>query len=236
MNVMRCFFLCSPNWGMFTEKYLYKMGFTASGHLFLGTSPSGFGDLQENWADFLPLLKHTYLTSRMVSLFGLGDSDSYPDTCVDGMGELYAFFFGKGCKITETVPLSGYCFEICYQAFTVTTGMIQIISRISSGLVFKCPLCNKIHIEFKNLNFNFSEKEYKHFTAYINNLDGFFGEMQNASSVFTRKIRIPLNDTNSFCFLLNTEELGQFKELLSVRPVSATERLLQDVILPLRLN
>ncbi len=114
--------------------------------------------------------------------------------------------------------------------------MIQIINRTSCGLVFKCPLCNKIHIEFKNLNFNFSEKEYKHFTAYINNLDGFFWEMRNASSVFTRKIRIPLNDTNSFCFLLNTEELGQFKELLSVKPVSATERLLQDIVFPVRLN
>ncbi len=85
--------------------------FTAAGHLFLGTSTWGFGDLQDDWADFLPRLKSVDLTGKTISLFGLGDSVSYPDTFVDGMGELYAFFSGKGCEITGTVPLSGYNFE-----------------------------------------------------------------------------------------------------------------------------
>lgn len=114
--------------------------------------------------------------------------------------------------------------------------MVHIINKTHYGLVFRCLRCSKIHVEFKNLNFNFSEREYNHFVAYINNLDGCFWEMQNATSVFARKIRIPLSDVNSFCFLLNTEELFQLRELLSVKPVSAVERLLQEIAFPLHLN
>lgn len=80
-------------------------------HLFLGTSTWGLGELQDDWADFLPRLKSIDLTGKTVSLFGLGDSDSYPDTFVDGMGELYDFFSGKGCSIVGSVPLSDYSFE-----------------------------------------------------------------------------------------------------------------------------
>ena len=91
-----------------------------------------------------------------------------------------------------------------------TKPMVHIIKETKQGKVFKCSSCNKIHIEFGNLNFNFSEYQYKIFSEYISNLDGDFYEKHNARSFLTRKIRIPLG-SSGFCFLLSGDELKQLK-------------------------
>ncbi len=85
--------------------------FTAADCLILGTSTWGSGDIQDDWYDMLPKLKSTDLSGKTVALFGLGDSDSYPDTFVDGMGELYEFFSQKSCKIIGFVSTAGYNFD-----------------------------------------------------------------------------------------------------------------------------
>lgn len=85
--------------------------FTAADCLILGTSTWGSGDLQDDWYDMLPKLKATDFSGKTVALFGLGDSDSYPDTFVDGIGELYEFFSQRGAKIVGAVSTSGYTFD-----------------------------------------------------------------------------------------------------------------------------
>lgn len=85
--------------------------FTAADCLILGTSTWGLGDLQDDWYDMLPKLKSVDLSGKTVALFGLGDASSYSDTFVDGMGELYEFFSGKGCKIVGSVATSEYSFD-----------------------------------------------------------------------------------------------------------------------------
>jgi flavodoxin I len=85
--------------------------FTAADCLILGTSTWGLGDLQDDWYDMLPRLKSVDLSGKIVALFGLGDASGYSDTFVDGMGELYEFFFGKGCKIVGSVATAGYSFD-----------------------------------------------------------------------------------------------------------------------------
>ncbi len=85
--------------------------FTAADCLILGTSTWGLGDLQDDWYDMLPRLKSVDLSGKTVALFGLGDASSYSDTFVDGMGELYEFFSGKGCEIVGAVATTGYSFD-----------------------------------------------------------------------------------------------------------------------------
>ncbi len=85
--------------------------FTSQDVLVIGSSTWGMGDLQDDWEDFLPELEDVDLEGKTVALFGLGDSDSYPDTFCDAMGTLYDFFEGKGCKMLGRVDTEGYTFD-----------------------------------------------------------------------------------------------------------------------------
>lgn len=79
--------------------------------LILGTSTWGLGDLQDDWDDHLPTLKKSNLEGKTVAFFGLGDSSSYPDTFVDGMGLLYQAVKDKGIKLIGQFPVDGYDFD-----------------------------------------------------------------------------------------------------------------------------
>ncbi len=85
--------------------------FTSQDVLVLGSSTWGMGDLQDDWEDFLSELEDTDLSGKTVAIFGLGDSDSYPDTFCDAIGTLYDFFEGKGCKMVGAVSTDGYTFD-----------------------------------------------------------------------------------------------------------------------------
>lgn len=89
-----------------------------------------------------------------------------------------------------------------------------IINKTESGQVFKCSKCNAIHIEYKNLNFNFSEKQYKHFADSILDLDGNKWERKNRNAHYRRKIIIPIGHKN-VNILLNNAELQELKQLFS---------------------
>lgn len=92
--------------------------------------------------------------------------------------------------------------------------MIKIISQTENGLVFRCPTCKLIHFEYKNLNFNFSKKEYQYFANYIFEIEGEYWEIKNANSHFKRKIFIPVG-SNKFNIVLNNNELLELKNLFS---------------------
>lgn len=82
-----------------------------------------------------------------------------------------------------------------------------------NGRVFKCKNCKAIHIEYKNLNFNFNKKQYDHFRNYIAELNGELWEYKNQTSLYRKKIVIPIGHKN-FNVLLNKEELNELKDLL----------------------
>ena len=90
------------------------------------------------------------------------------------------------------------------------------INETQNGRVFKCSKCNAIHIEYKNLNFNFSEKQYKHFADYILKLDGNEWEHKNRNSHYRRKIIIHVGHKN-INLLLNNAELQELKQLFSTK-------------------
>lgn len=80
-------------------------------NLILGTSTWGLGDLQDDWDGALGTLKKANLSGKTVAFFGLGDSDSYSDTFVDGMGLLYETVQEKGGKTIGEISTEGYRFD-----------------------------------------------------------------------------------------------------------------------------
>lgn len=79
-------------------------------NLILGTSTWGLGDIQDDWASFLPKLKAIDMKQKTIALFGVGDSSSYADTFVDGMGLLFETLLGK-CILVGQTPNEGYNFS-----------------------------------------------------------------------------------------------------------------------------
>ena len=80
-------------------------------NIIFGTSTWNTGEIQDDWGDFLEELANADLSGKVVSLFGLGDSASYSDTFVDGIGEIYQTIKDKNCKIVGSVAVEEYDFE-----------------------------------------------------------------------------------------------------------------------------
>jgi len=76
----------------------------------LGTSTTGFGDLQNDWDEFLPQFSSLDFTGKKIALFGLGDSSSYSDTFANGMSQLYKELKDKA-EIVGSVSTEGYEYE-----------------------------------------------------------------------------------------------------------------------------
>ena len=80
-------------------------------NLIMGTSTWGAGELQDDWYDGVNLLKGQDLSGKTVALFGCGDCESYGDTFVGGMGELYDAVKASGARIVGSVETDGYTFD-----------------------------------------------------------------------------------------------------------------------------
>lgn len=80
-------------------------------NLIFGTSTWGVGDLQDDWDAFMPQLTKVSLEGKTVALFGLGDSITYADSFVDGIGLIFEAIKDKGCTIVGEVDTGGYDFE-----------------------------------------------------------------------------------------------------------------------------
>ena len=83
----------------------------ASQNLILGTSTWGAGELQDDWYDGVNVLKAADLTGKTIALFGCGDAESYSDTFVGGMGELYDAVKSSGAKLIGAVATDDYTFD-----------------------------------------------------------------------------------------------------------------------------
>ena len=80
-------------------------------NLILGTSTWGAGELQDDWYDGLKVLQGADLSDKVIALFGCGDAESYGDTFVGGMGELYDGIKASGARFIGAVPVDGYSFD-----------------------------------------------------------------------------------------------------------------------------
>lgn len=90
---------------------------------------------------------------------------------------------------------------------------MTIYNKTSNGSVFKCATCSSIHLEFNNLNINFStEEKYQQFVEYIHEIDVDSAERTNASLPYQRKIAIPIGG-GGCNFVLHSGELEDLKRL-----------------------
>ena len=80
-------------------------------NLLLGTSTWGAGEVQDDWYDGLKVIKNADLSGKTVALFGCGDSESYPDTFVGGMAEIYNAAKQAGANVIGAVTTEGYTFD-----------------------------------------------------------------------------------------------------------------------------
>ena len=80
-------------------------------NLILGTSTWGAGELQDDWYDGLKVLQGADLNAKTIALFGCGDCESYGNTFVGGLGELYNGIKDSGAKIVGAVDTDGYTFD-----------------------------------------------------------------------------------------------------------------------------
>lgn len=79
-------------------------------NLILGTSTWDAGELQDDWYDGLKVLQSADLKGKTIALFGCGDSESYGDTFVSGIGELYNGIKDSGANFVGSVSADGYNF------------------------------------------------------------------------------------------------------------------------------
>ena len=80
-------------------------------NLILGTSTWGAGELQNDWYDGLKVLQGADLSGKTIALFGCGDCESYSDTFVGGIGELYNAIKASGARFVGAVDTDGYTFD-----------------------------------------------------------------------------------------------------------------------------
>ena len=80
-------------------------------NLILGTSTWGAGELQDDWYDGLRVLQEADLAGKTIALFGCGDCESYSDTFVGGIGELYNGIKESGAHFVGAVSTDGYTFD-----------------------------------------------------------------------------------------------------------------------------
>jgi len=78
--------------------------------LILGTSTWGAGELQDDWYDGLKVLQGADLSGKTIALFGCGDCESYGDTFVGGIGELFNALKTSGARFVGAVDIDGYTF------------------------------------------------------------------------------------------------------------------------------
>lgn len=79
--------------------------------LFLGVSTWNIGEMQDDWADFLPRLEEIDLAGKKVALFAMGDATGYPYNFLDAMGELWLACKARGAELVGVWPTEGYEFD-----------------------------------------------------------------------------------------------------------------------------
>jgi len=79
--------------------------------LLLGVSTWNIGEMQDDWAEFLPQLEAVDLTGKRVAIFAQGDAQGYPYNFLDAMGELWGVVQKRGAELIGVWPTEGYEFK-----------------------------------------------------------------------------------------------------------------------------
>lgn len=89
-----------------------------------------------------------------------------------------------------------------------------MIQHNTTGQIFVCNQCRKIHLEFGNFTCDFtSETKLNDFLSYLEHIDGQHYEKLNRSSGYRRKIMVPIPDTG-IKMLFTSNELEEIRNLI----------------------
>jgi hypothetical protein len=91
---------------------------------------------------------------------------------------------------------------------------IKTLARSRSGKVFRCLSCRRIHVEFNNFYFTFTDEQFSKFRDYFLELDVAYLEGESIQSPCNRKIMIPF-ESCGFHALFHPEEIRELQFLLS---------------------
>jgi flavodoxin I len=80
-------------------------------NIIFGSSTWGRGELQEDFKQFLKVIKKANLQGKKVAIFGIGDSSVYPDSFADALGLIFEALEGKGVIFVGEFSTQGYNFE-----------------------------------------------------------------------------------------------------------------------------
>ncbi|OFX82296.1 MAG: flavodoxin [Bacteroidetes bacterium GWF2_33_16] len=86
-------------------------------NIILGTSTWGKAELQEDFKNFLPILKNANLKGKKIAIFGVGDSSKYPVSFADSIGIIFEVLEGKGVIFVGEFSIKGYEFESSLSIF-----------------------------------------------------------------------------------------------------------------------
>ncbi len=89
---------------------------------------------------------------------------------------------------------------------------IKILNQTQNGKIFRCLSCNRLHVEYNNLYFTFTDKEFRKFRKYFLTLDAEYWEEVSKNEICNRKIMIPVGHDN-LVTLFNVKEVNELKEL-----------------------
>lgn len=89
-----------------------------------------------------------------------------------------------------------------------------IINETPQGIIFKCDTCHKYHIEYKNINFNFTQKQLDEFIHYLSIFDFDNNFEVNKQSPYHRKIMLSVRDV-SCNLLFHKREIKELYFLLT---------------------
>ena len=105
---------------------------------------------------------------------------------------------------------------------------LKILNKTRNGILTYCKISNIIQLVFNNLCFEFYKEEYSAFVGYINNLDADVIEKTYNYSIHDKKIPVSIGHV-CFTILVNKEELGELKFLLSGKKKHLKNIYLKDI-------
>ncbi|MCP4194840.1 MAG: flavodoxin [Planctomycetaceae bacterium] len=80
--------------------------------IFFGVSTWNIGEMQDDWADFIPKMEGLNLSGKKVAFFAMGDAVGYSYNFLDAMGELWGVVKELGGpELVGVWPTEGYTFD-----------------------------------------------------------------------------------------------------------------------------
>ena len=90
----------------------------------------------------------------------------------------------------------------------------MILHNSTTGQIFICTQCQKIHLEFGHFTIDFtSEAQLKNFLNHLEQVDGPYYEDLNKSTSYRRKVMVPIPETG-LKMLFTSNELDEIRNLI----------------------